>query len=61
LQQFFKGMNSLKNIKIILCGITGAWGNLSNCKMAFTGQKKISRISGAKPANSHVKCIIVNP
>jgi len=54
-------MNSLKNIKIILCGITGAWGNLSNCKMAFTGQKKISRISGAKPANSHVKCIIVNP
>lgn len=37
-------------------------GNLSNCKMAFTGQKKISRIlAGAKPAISHVKCIIKNP
>lgn len=55
-------MNSLKNIKIMLCGITGGWDNLSNCKMAFTGQKKISRIlAGAKPANSHVKCIIINP
>jgi len=54
-------MNSLKNIKIILCGVTGGWGNLSNCKMAFTGQKKMSRIlAGAKPANSHVKCIIIN-
>jgi len=58
----FKGMNSLKNIKIILCGITGGWCNLSNCKMAFTGQRKISIIlAGAKPANSHVKCIIINP
>jgi len=55
-------MNSLKNIKIMLYGITGGWGNLSNCKMAFTRQKKISRIlAGAKPANSHVKCIIINP
>lgn len=62
LHQFFKCMNSLKNIKIILYGITGGWGNLSNCKMAFTGQKKISRIlAGAKPAISHVKCIIINP
>jgi hypothetical protein len=62
LQQYFKAMNSSKNIKIILCGITGGWSKLSKCKMAFTGQKKISRILvGAKPANSHVKYIIINP
>ena len=40
------------------------WGMGVICltKMAFTGQKKISQIlAGAKPANSHVKCIIINP
>lgn len=39
----------------------GDGGNLSNCKITFTGQKKISRIlAAAKPGNSHVKHIIIN-